>query len=66
MKPTSETAVNIMALVKGSDRYVFLYRDGDTQDVRRTCGRFAANPELSFNWLDAAVISQRIRQIDQP
>jgi hypothetical protein len=25
-------------------------------------GRYASNPELSFTWQDAAVLSQRIRQ----
>jgi hypothetical protein len=25
-------------------------------------GRFASNPELSFTWYDAAVLSQKIRQ----
>ena len=25
-------------------------------------GRHASNPELSFSWYDAAVLSQRIRQ----
>jgi len=26
-------------------------------------GRFACNPELSFTWYDAAVLSQRVRKI---
>jgi hypothetical protein len=25
-------------------------------------GRYASNPELSFTWYDAAVLSQKIRQ----
>jgi len=25
-------------------------------------GRYASNPELSFSWYDAAVLSQKIRQ----
>jgi hypothetical protein len=31
----------------------------------RTLGRFASNPELSFTWYDAAVLSQKIRQESQ-
>ena len=43
--------INVLALVKGAERYVFL--------------RFASNPDLSFTWYDAAVLSQKIRQESQ-
>ena len=58
---SSVEAVNILALVKGEERYVFLYTDQCRSQVLRTLGRFASNPELSFTWYDAAVLSQRIR-----
>lgn len=54
--------LNILALVKGSERYVFLYRDNRRADTLRHFGRFASNPELSFTWHDAAVLSQQIRK----
>lgn len=53
--------INVLALVKGEERYVFLYEDSQKSETIRTLGRFAANPELSFSWYDAAVLSQRIR-----
>ena len=54
--------INVLALVKGSERYVFLYDDDSRAETLRTLGRFASNPELSFTWYDAAVLSQKIRQ----
>src|SRR6188474_1384807 len=54
--------INVLALVKGEERYIFLYDDGHKSDALRTLGRFASNPDLSFSWYDAAVLSQRIRQ----
>ena len=54
--------INVLALVKGEERYIFLYDDSHKSDALRTLGRFASNPELSFSWYDAAVLSQRIRQ----
>lgn len=54
--------INVLALVKGSERYVFLYDDASCAETLRTLGRFASNPELSFTWFDAAVLSQKIRQ----
>jgi hypothetical protein len=54
--------INVLALVKGEERYIFLYSDAQRSEALRTLGRFAANPELSFSWYDAAVLSQKIRQ----
>ena len=57
--------INVLALVKGSERYVFLYDDTSRAETLRTLGRYASNPELSFTWYDAAVLSQKIRQESQ-
>lgn len=53
--------VNVLALVKGKERYIFLYEDHQQAEVLRTLGRHASNPELSFSWYDAAVLSKRVR-----
>ena len=55
------TDINVLALVKGEERYIFLFNDEHRSEALRTLGRFASNPELSFSWYDAAVLSQRIR-----
>jgi hypothetical protein len=39
-----------------------LYDDESRAETLRVLGRFASNPELSFTWYDAAVLSQKIRQ----
>jgi len=57
--------INVLALVKGQERYIFLYDDARRSEVLRVLGRFASNPELSFTWYDAAVLSQKIRQESQ-
>jgi hypothetical protein len=54
--------INVLALVKGSERYVFLYDDASKAETLRMLGRYASNPELSFTWYDAAVLSQKIRR----
>ncbi len=54
--------INVLALVKGTERYVFLYDDASRSETLRVLGRFASNAELSFTWYDAAVLSQKIRQ----
>ena len=54
--------INVLALVKGQERYIFLYDDSNRAETLRTLGRYASNPQLSFTWYDAAVLSQKIRR----
>ena len=54
--------VNVVALVKGEERYLFLFSDEQKGETLRTLGKYASNPELSFSWYDAAVLSQKVRR----
>ena len=55
--------VNVFALVKDGQKYIFLYDDASHDELLQTLGRQAADPELNFSWYDAAVISQRVRSL---
>ena len=59
------TEVNVLALAKGNERYIFLFDDNNRSRVLQTLGQFADNPELSFTKYDAAVLSQKVRQESQ-
>lgn len=54
--------INVLALVKGPERYIFLFDDRHRTETLRTLGRFASNPDLSFSWFDAAVLGQKVHQ----
>ena len=54
--------INVLALVKGEERYIFLYDESRKAETLRTLGRYASDPDLSFSWYDAAVLSQKVRQ----
>ena len=56
--------INVLALVKGEERYIFLYDDDSRAEALRTLGRFASDNELSFSWYDAAVLSQKVRNAE--
>ncbi len=58
--------INVLALVKGKERYIFLFDDDNRSEALRTLGRYASNQDLSFTWYDAAVLSQKIRQTVPP
>ncbi|RLS35438.1 MAG: hypothetical protein DWH79_02095 [Planctomycetota bacterium] len=53
--------MNVIALVKGEERYVFLYDDDSKAEALRVLGRFASNPDLSFSWYDASVLGDKVR-----
>ena len=55
--------INVLAMLKGEERYVFLYDDANRTETLRMLGRYAADPQLSFSWYDAAVMSKKIREI---
>ena len=55
--------INVLALVKGEEKYIFLFNDENRKTTLRQLGRYASNPDLSFTWYDAAVMSQKVRQL---
>ncbi|WP_246112741.1 hypothetical protein [Allorhodopirellula solitaria] len=57
-----EKEVNVLALVKGEEKFIFLFDDGNRDETLRQLARFAANPELDFSWYDAAMLSRKIRE----
>lgn len=57
--------VNVLALVKGDERYIFLFTDAYKAEILRVLGRYAESPDLSFTWYEAAVLSQKVRQESQ-
>lgn len=54
--------MSIAILSKGNEKYVFLYHDETKEQAIQMLWRFASNPELSFNWYDAAILCDRIRK----
>ena len=55
--------INVLALLKGEERYIFLFNDKNRKETLRMLGRYASNPNLSFTWYDAAVMSQKVRTL---
>ena len=53
--------INVLALVKGEERFIFIFDDENRDETLRQLARFASNPELDFSWYDAAMLSRKIR-----
>jgi hypothetical protein len=54
--------LNVLALVKGCERYVFIYDEQSREPLLEAFRAQAANPELSLNWFDAAVLAQKAHE----
>jgi hypothetical protein len=55
--------VNVLALVRGEEQYIFVFDPSRRTELLRLLGRYAADPELAFNWFDAAILSHKIREM---
>ena len=58
-----QNGMNVLSLVKDSERYVFLYDDDSDAALLQQLGQFASDTELSFTWYDAAILSQKVRRL---
>jgi len=53
---------NVLALIKGNERYVFVYDDEAHEPLIDALRDQAADPHLSFTWFDAAVLTEKARE----
>ncbi len=54
--------LNVLALVKGVERFVFVYDDDSRDDTIAAIRDQAADPGVTLNWFDAAVLTERARK----
>jgi hypothetical protein len=54
--------LNVLALVKGSERFIFVYDDDSRLALLDAFRDHAADPALSFTWFDAAVMTEKARE----
>jgi hypothetical protein len=53
---------NVLALVKGGEQYVYVYDDDSRPGLIEFVRTQAADPAVSLNWFDAAVLAQKARE----
>ena len=54
--------LNVLALIKGVERFVFVYDDDSRDEVVAAIRDAAADAGTAFNWFDAAVLIERTKQ----
>jgi hypothetical protein len=53
---------NILALIKGEERYIYIYDDASRPELIDAFRDQAADPAVNFSWFDAAVLTDKARQ----
>lgn len=53
--------LNVLALFKGTERYIFVYDDDSREALIDDIRHKAADPAVPINWFDAAVLTERVR-----
>jgi len=53
---------NVLALIKGDEHYVYIYDDASRAPLLETFRSQAEDPNLSLNWFDAAVLTQKAHE----
>jgi hypothetical protein len=51
--------VNVLALIKGPERFVYVYDDDSRQELIDAVRDHAADPRLSLTWFDASVLTRK-------
>ena len=51
-----------LVLNKGSEKFIFRYQEGSEGDLLDAFVGSASNPQTSFDWFDAAVLSFKLTQ----
>ena len=54
--------VSILALIKGKERFVYVYDDESRDDLLATLRDHAASPTVDLSWFDASILRERARQ----
>lgn len=54
--------LSVLALIRGQERFVYVYDDNSREDLIEAIRAQAADPAVHLSWYDAAVLVERARQ----
>lgn len=54
--------LNVLALIKGTERFVFVFDDPSRDDLLAVLQELAADPESPLTWFDALVLTKKARE----
>lgn len=61
--PEGEHKATVLGVIRGGERYLFIFDEASFGATLHTFRRFANNPDLSFSWHDATILGERLRAL---
>jgi len=55
------SSLRMLALIKGSSRYLFRYDNHSRSQLLDVLSEYAEDDEIDFDWFDASVLSQQLQ-----
>ena len=55
--------LNVIVLMKGDERYVFLYDDKNAGSLSQIFGKYATDESLSFTFHDANILNHKVQKM---
>jgi alpha/beta superfamily hydrolase len=62
MRRAMQHELSVLALIKGPERFIYVYDDASRERLIDAIRDQAADPAVSLSWFDAAVLTERARQ----
>lgn len=53
---------NVLALIKGEERFIYVYDDESRDTLINAFRDQAADPRVNFSWFDAAVLTEKAHE----
>jgi hypothetical protein len=60
---SQDLGCQLMAISRNGETFAVWYERNDPTSAMRMLGRWASDPELSFSWYEAALMSEQVRQL---
>ena len=57
---TGPDTLRVVSLTRAGETYLWLYHPAREREALRSMGAAASNPELSFTWIEAAILAARV------
>lgn len=54
--------LNVLALVKGAERFVFVYDDASREVLIQNFQELAGRTDANFTWFDVQVLTRKVRE----
>jgi hypothetical protein len=54
--------LSVLALVKGRERFIYVFDDASREQLIDTVRDQAADPKVNLSWFDAVALTERARQ----